>query len=325
MKLKFWLACAIVSVNINIAAVAVDRQNTMPALLAQAKGAPAISPTERQELQQLRLEKEIRDRVQAEVDRAFSRLTTSMDLLLFAIALFPVVTALAVWLLRRSSIDQIVSETRAQLQKEAQKQLTAEIADEFSKQSAIFTQEIENLEAKLIAYITSQTGAIYFKEQEDVPIHATANLPVETEFNVPNIAAAIEIEADNSEAQERMPAQISNEQFESGEQVEDSLSVTTQEVLNANDYLERGNEHFAAGRYVEANNSYNQAVKLDRDLPSARYQNARAYAMRGSINAAVGNLQWAIDVEPTYKEMAKSDSAFDEIRESEQFHKVIEE
>lgn len=325
MKLKFWLACAIVSININTAAVAVDRQNTMPALLAQAKGAPAISPTERQELQQLRLEKEIRDRVEAEVDRAFSRLTTSMDMLVFALALFPVVTALAVWLLCRNFINQIVSETRSQLQKEAQKQLTAEIADEFSKQSAIFKQEIENLEAKLISYITSQAGSIYFKEQEDVSSQVTENLPVETAFNVPNIAAEIEIEADNSKTQEQMPERISNEQFESVEQVEDSLSATPQEILNANDHLERGNEHFAAGRYAEANHSYNQAVKLDRDLPEARYQNARAYAMRGSINAAIGNLQWAIDVEPTYKEMAKSDSAFDEIRESEQFHKVIEE
>jgi hypothetical protein len=45
--------------------------------------------------------------------------------------------------------------------------------------------------------------------------------------------------------------------------------------------------------------------------------------MQYRINLAVGNLQWAIDIEPRYKEIAKTDEAFSAIRGEELFKQIL--
>lgn len=512
MKINYWIACAIFSVGLKVFAAPTPPQ---PIFLAQVKPAPTISPTEREELQQLRLEKEIRDRVQTEVDRAFSRATTLINILLFVMTLFPFATALGVWLLRRSVINQIVSETRDELEKEVQKQLEAEVADEFKKQASAFQEEMEKLQSEFVSHLSQlqalfidaqqekdriiqelsqltpasleeeiapevqqrildlthqlevltsentqlvftaedyvkQGDAFFFESRYDdalvcydkalkvkpedsdiwflrayvlqklnryeeaiasydktIAIHPDEmdnwyykaccyallgnveltvetlqqaiylnsrcikwakensdfdgirddvrfknlidsgnpmvqdvssdvtgndnfvepeieNLSFETEPENPTLLEP-EIETPQAEDSSQMPSLIIDRQSESVAQIEEPVSANPSEVLSADDYLDRGNVHLAEGRYVEANNCYNQAVKLERDFPEARYQNARAYAMRKNINPAIGNLQWAIDIQPVYKEKAKTDSAFDEIREDEQFRNLIDE
>ncbi|MCL1471084.1 tetratricopeptide repeat protein [Argonema antarcticum] len=493
MKINYWIACAIFSVGLKVFAAPTPPQ---PIFFAQLKPAAEISQTEREELQQLRQEKEIRDRVQTEVDRAFSRATTLINILLFVMTLFPFATALGVWLLRRSVINQIVSETRNELEKEVQKQLEAEVADEFKKQASAFQQEMQKLEAEFVSHL-SQLQALFIDAQQEkdriikelsqltpdslqeeitpevqqrildlthqlevltvensqliftaedyvkqgdafffdgryddalayydkalkikpedadiwflrayllqkmnryeeaiadydktIEIHpdemdnwyykaccyallgnvklAVATLEQASYLNVRCIKWAKEnpdfdgIRDDmlfknliaggvsevknisgntgeknnfNEQENESLSLQAASEiptlaepEIETPQaENEETISANPGEVLSVDEYLEQGNVHFAEGRYVDANNCYNQALQIERDFPETRYQNARAYARRRNINPAIGNLQWAIDIDRKYKEKAKIDSAFDEMRENEQFQKLVDE
>ncbi|MBD1943795.1 hypothetical protein H6F50_15760, partial [Coleofasciculus sp. FACHB-712] len=111
----------------------------------------------------------------------------------------------------------------------------------------------------------------------------------------------------------------------SEQRVTETESVNQNLDLNANDYLILGNSCFSEGRYLEANQSYNLAVKIEPNFSEARYNNARCYAMQYRLNLAVGNLQWAIDIEPRYKEIAKNDEAFSAIRGEELFKQLLDE
>ena len=105
----------------------------IPAALAQSTDAEAMRPLEltvqeRQELADLRTEKrfkrfiddrishspEIQDRIEIEVDRAFARTTTLLNIVLAILTLIPLLAALGVWLLRRSVVSELVTEVRAQ-------------------------------------------------------------------------------------------------------------------------------------------------------------------------------------------------------------------
>jgi tetratricopeptide (TPR) repeat protein len=60
------------------------------------------------------------------------------------------------------------------------------------------------------------------------------------------------------------------------------------------------------------------------DYPDAWYNKACCYALQGNIAQAIANLQQAIILNPDkYREMAKTDSDFDKIREDEQFQALI--
>ncbi|MEH2249282.1 hypothetical protein [Nostoc sp.] len=79
---------------------------------------PTISTQQQEELEKLQQEKEIRDRVQSEVDRAFGNSTTLLNILLIVLTFLPILAASGVWLLRRSVVSELVAETKQQLEKE---------------------------------------------------------------------------------------------------------------------------------------------------------------------------------------------------------------
>jgi predicted HTH domain antitoxin len=63
-------------------------------------------------------------------------------------------------------------------------------------------------------------------------------------------------------------------------------------------------------------------------LPNADsfYNQACCYALQGDVEQAIENLQQAINLSPEkYREMAKTDSDFDSIRDSERFQALIQE
>ncbi|MFB2898260.1 tetratricopeptide repeat protein [Aerosakkonemataceae cyanobacterium BLCC-F50] len=274
--------------------------------------AQKLSPLERRELQILRQERQkfqqetqIRNLVQTEVDRAFSRTTTLITILLLVIILFPVAMALGLWLLRRSIINQLIGEIQQELQTEV------------AKQTATFKQEMEQLQSEYINYYSPlQTGANYYPDVAD-------NLVTETSENQQFV---------NSGTQDFMTGEtqilMAQDQYEisnltHNEPIEPELNHSQTEVLTVEDYLNLGNSYLARSRYQEAIDAYNAALKLDRNLPEVRYQNAKAYALRGSINPAIGNLQWAIDLDPQYKQIAQTDPAFAYIRNDEQFQQLV--
>ena len=291
----------------------------LSAAAAVAQPQPAattLSVQEQQEVERLRLELEIRDRVQSEVDRAFSRTTT----LLFILTLFPIVAAVGVFLLRRSVINQIVSETQNQLE-----QIREKFATQLEEQ---VTANLKNLTDNTQAESDSllQLNNLISEAQAVLGELKEQKIIVSQEFETLryNHYYDPQIETINSEDQNHLSEFTLDAQSDLAVPIQE-LDANANQILNANDYLIQGNAYFSEGRYLEANQSYNAAVKIEPNFSEARYNNSRCYAVQYRVNLAIGNLQWAIDIEPNYKEMAKADSAFDAIRSDAQFKKLISE
>ncbi len=86
-----------------------------------------------------------------------------------------------------------------------------------------------------------------------------------------------------------------------------------------------GNALRNLGCTEEAIASYDQALKFKPDYHQAWYNKACYYALQGNIEQALENLQQAINLNcEEYREMAKTDSDFDGIREDERFQALIQ-
>ncbi|HEY9296098.1 MAG TPA: hypothetical protein VIQ31_06940, partial [Phormidium sp.] len=203
---------------------------TTPQILAQN-----LSAQERRELQILRKEREkvqqereIRNLVQAEVDRAFSRLITLINILLFVMTLFPPLTVLGIWLLRRTIINQLVAEIKQELQSEVE------------KQTAAFKQEMEQLQGEYVAYF-SQLQAWAKSHPEADPIHQDEHfteLIDESNLNLPNIESNYVTESSenqqfiNSEDKHFIPGEsqtlMAQDQYEMSSVDPNSPTVTSE-------------------------------------------------------------------------------------------------
>lgn len=281
---------------------------TSPQIIAQN-----LSDRERRELQILRQERqsiqrerEVRNLIQAEVDRAFSRTTTLINLLLFLLILFPLTVPLVLWLLRRSIINQLVGEIKQELQTEVE------------KQTATLKQEMEQLQGEYVTYFSQ------LQAWANSPPDVASNYVTETSENQQFINSEV-----NHFITDETQTLMAQDQYEISSVTSNDRTVAPEldnsqtQVLTIDDYLNLGNTYLAKSRYQDAIEAYNAALKIERNLPEVRYQNAKAYSLRGSINPAIGNLQWAIDLDPKYKEIAQTDPAFNYIRNDEKFQQLI--
>jgi tetratricopeptide (TPR) repeat protein len=78
------------------------------------------------------------------------------------------------------------------------------------------------------------------------------------------------------------------------------------------------------GRFEAAIVSFEKALEFKPDYHKALYNISCAYALQENIKLALENLQQAITLEPEkYREMAKTDSDFDRIRNDDRFQQLI--
>ncbi len=78
------------------------------------------------------------------------------------------------------------------------------------------------------------------------------------------------------------------------------------------------------GRLEQATASYDKAIEIKPDNHSSWYNKACCYALQNNIEQAIENLQIAINLNPEeYREMAKTDSDFDAIRNNDRFQALI--
>jgi hypothetical protein len=142
--------------------------------------APTINPSFWEKLQRLQEDKQlqelverdmersitIRAQIQDEVDRAFNHTTALLNVLLAVLTCLPVLAAIGIWFIRRSVLNQIVSETKKQLREEVEKQLEAEVASELKQQTEAFQQKIEALESEFHEQL-SQLKSLFLDTQKD--------------------------------------------------------------------------------------------------------------------------------------------------------------
>ena len=79
------------------------------------------------------------------------------------------------------------------------------------------------------------------------------------------------------------------------------------------------------GRYEEAITAYDRSSQIKPDDPSPYYNKSRAYSLQKQIQSSLENLQKAIQLNPEkYRELAKSNSDFDNIRHDPRFQALIQ-
>lgn len=90
-------------------------------------------------------------------------------------------------------------------------------------------------------------------------------------------------------------------------------------------YYHLGLTQFELGLYREAITSFNISLEIDRNYVRSIYQKSRAYAMIGYTSEAIDNLRTAISLDESYINKAKTEKAFDNIRNTEEFKSLVDD
>ncbi|XGV95428.1 MAG: hypothetical protein ACAF41_22115 [Leptolyngbya sp. BL-A-14] len=226
-------------------AMAIEPETTLP---SKAAATPLPSHSIWDKLEQLRedrqlqelveedLEKSlaIRALVQSEVDRTFSHTTTLINVMLGILTFLPILAAVSIWFIRRSVINQIIGETKKQLQDEVEKQFEQEVAAEFKEQTEAFKQEIETLRSDFIEQL-SQLKRLFIdaQKEKDQIIQELAQItpsPIR--------------ESASPETHEKIQALT--------KQLESLKSANAQLSFTASDYVEQGKAFYVENRFDDA-------------------------------------------------------------------------
>jgi tetratricopeptide (TPR) repeat protein len=89
-------------------------------------------------------------------------------------------------------------------------------------------------------------------------------------------------------------------------------------------YVYRGLANYNLGKYDQAIEDYNAAIKLDPKQAEAYYNLARIYSLKDNHEKALHDLDAAIEINQGYKNMARKENDFDRIRELPLFIKMID-
>jgi tetratricopeptide (TPR) repeat protein len=111
-------------------------------------------------------------------------------------------------------------------------------------------------------------------------------------------------------------------------QAEEAIASFDKALEIKPDYYEawdsRGYTLAKVGRYPEAIASFDKALEIAPTHANAVYNKATSYAFQADVEPAIELLQQAIVLDPKYREMAKMDSDFDQIRADRRFRELTE-
>jgi len=272
---------------------------------------------DKRELTQLRLEDQIRrivrdsvsrnpdvqDRIEMEVDRAFERTTTILNVLLAILTGIPILVALFVWLLRRSVISQLVIEVRAQLEKE--------IYGELKTQKTAALQEIEKNKATSVTQLSQIVN-----EAQSVLDELKLQIKIANdELDALKSQAAFQIETMVSDAEQvktKTMQELASLLPDSTQDVispdlqprigrltqvlENLKSAMPQLTFTASDYIKQGNALFFESRYEDAIAVYDKAIQLDPDLYEAWFGKASSLVVQQHYDDALEAYDQALNL-----------------------------
>lgn len=224
----------------------------------------------------------IRSQIQTEVDRAFSHTTTLLNTLIGVLTFLPVLAAVSIWFIRRSVLNQIVAETKKQIQEEVESQLEQEIATELRKQAETFQQEIDQLKTEFKDQL-SQLKDLFSdaQKEKDKIVQELAQITPSLipESTTPEIQKKIQF---LTQKLERL--KLANVSF------------------TANDYVEQGKAFYFEGRFEDAIASYDQAIQMEPDNARAWFSRGAALAKLQQFETALESYDRATQIKPDFAE-----------------------
>jgi tetratricopeptide (TPR) repeat protein len=281
--------------------------------------ASTLSTQDQRELERLRQEKrvqelveknindsqDINDRIQSEVDRAFSRTTTLLNVLLVILTLFPVLAVLGFWLLRRSVISQLLSDIT-----KSSEEIRRELADQISHSK----QEIEDIKIEAKTQLESmvvEAKDVLSELRNQIAIAQTEldSLKLETTSQLKNLFLTAQKEKDqifqelskitpSSIQAEGVPPEVRQKIQELTGQLELLRSTNPQLSLSAHDYVKQGDAFYFEQRYEDALNSFEKASQLNPNLSEAWIGKARALRQLKRYEEAIAANDQAIQIQP---------------------------
>lgn len=282
-----WVFCVCLALN---GAATWQNSPLTARAVAQTESPPAsLSDQERQELEELREAERIREAIeenlensgeiqrliQSEVDRTFDSSTDLINILLTVLTLLPIFAAIGLLLLRRSVINQIVSETRKQLREEVERQLTEEVTSELAEQAKQFNHEIETLKTGFIEQISNLQSL--FKEQIVQAIDNLTPSPAQQDTVAPEVKRRIQ---------------------ELTEQLNTLKSAAPELLLTADDHATEGEAFYFEGRYEDALKSYDKAIQLQPNNPTVWINRAITLRRLERCEEAIASHNQALELAP---------------------------
>jgi tetratricopeptide (TPR) repeat protein len=180
-------------------------------------------------------------------------------------------------------INQIVGETRRQIQAEVEKQLEQEVAAEIKEQTEAFKQEIENLRTDFLEQL-SQLKSLFLdaqKEKDQIVQELAQITPSPIRESAP------------PEAQAKIHALTKQLEV---------LSANPQLSFTANDYVEQGKALYFEGRYDDAIALYKKAIQQEPENPKAWFGKGAALAKLQQLEAAIAAYEKATQLKPDFSE-----------------------
>jgi len=268
-------------------------------ILAQESPAPSgLSASFLEKLQRLRDDRQLQDlveedleksivirgQIQQEVDRAFSHTTALLNVLIAVLTFLPVLSAVAIWFIRRSVINQIISGTKQQIKEEVEQQLEIEITTELKQRTELFKQEIEQLKAEFTDQL-SQLKSLFLDAQKEKD-------KIIQELS--QITPSPIRESASPETQQKIQALT--------QQLERLKSIHTPLSFTADDYIEQGKALYFAGRYEEATALHEKALQMEADNPKAWFSRGAALVKLQRFEEAIAAYDQVIQLKPEFSE-----------------------
>ena len=279
-----------------------------------------LSPSERLELEELRVEARlrglidrqlissptVRDRIELEVDRAFERTTTLLNTLLALLVALPVLVAVAAWLLRRSITAQLVAEARSQLE--------SEILNELRQEQQTVVGTIRGLQSEAVDRLETLTGDAEallgaLKQQTDLAQSEIdmlkGDLALRMEAMVADAATLKErtmqelVQVLPSSMQTPVPPDRQSKLGQLTSFLDQLRSAIPQLEFSVSDYIRQGNGLFFESRYQDALELYDRALELDPNAFEAWLSRAATLAMLRRDEAASAAYERSLQINPT--------------------------
>ncbi len=279
----------------------------------------ALTNGEQQELQQLRTERElqlliernlvrspeIRDRIELEVDRAFDRTTTLLNVMLVILTAIPILAALGFWLLRRSVISELVTEVRSQLE--------TEVLAEMKKQKASVIQDIEGIKSEALAQLSNmvheaESVVTELKEQISLANQELDELKSEATVKIQGMVSDAELVKDQTiqeltgilppSTQDPLPPDAQPKIGRLTAFLDSLKSAIPQLTFSASDYVKQGNALFFESRYDDAIAAYEKALQLNPDLYDAWFGRASTLSILQQYDDAMTAYDKALRIKP---------------------------
>lgn len=259
---------------------------------------PATNPSFWEKLQRLQEDKQlqelverdmersitIRAQIQDEVDRAFNHTTALLNVLLAVLTCLPVLAAIGIWFIRRSVLNQIVSETRKQLKEEVEKQLEAEVTAELKQQTEDFQKKIEALEAEFHDQLSQLKSLFLDTQKEKDQIIQELSQTTPSPFR----------ESATPETQQKIQALT--------QQLERLQSTNTQLSFTADDYVEQGKAFYFENRFEEAIACYDKALTMEPENFKAWFSCGAAQVKLQQLDQALAAYDRALQLKPDFPE-----------------------